>query len=510
MKILFGITELGFPYIYKTCKILKSKNISTALYYEKINLSKINKEILKKEKKNALPIFYYKNKRDQKNLNVDYKYLHYLDSKILKNRSIWYCISQDRNLGRGYIKDILGYSSYYTKKKQEVIIETINHAKNIEKILKKYKPDVFFWPTCLSNKDAYLFYSFCKFYKIKFITATTSRFQNYFYFANDLLYSKKTLKKNYLQNLKNPKYDKKVEKLYTEVSQTGKISSDSILVEQNLNYLDSNILKKISDFTLFLVKHILMWILYSLNIKMKTIVNTSSYPLFPPIYENFKKITSVLYLSKIKTVTNLNQNFIYFPLHKIPEFSTQTKGNKYMDQLYLIESLSKNLPINYKLFVKEHPSMLISHSRDKGFYEIINKFPNVEIIDFKLRPKEIIKKTKLVVILDSTSGIEALLEGKPLLTMVPFVYDFLNLSVENKNIENLNSDIKKAISLNDRISKSTRKDKIKSLLKSVLVNSHKMSDVDTFYYTANKITEKGFDMVAKDYSNAIIKELITK
>ena len=253
-----------------------------------------------------------------------------------------------------------------------------------------------------------------------------------------------------------------------------------------------------------------MMILFKFNFKKKTITKTSTYPLIGPIYEYYKKMSTLKYLSKIKTITNLKKNFIYFPLHKIPEFSTLLKGNKYMDQLYLIETLSKNIPINYKLLIKEHPSMLSSHARSKNFYEIINKLPNVEMIDFRTRPDEIIKKAKLVVILDSTSGIEAILNGKPLLTMVPFVYDFLNLSVENKKIENLNSDILKTINLNSKITLFERQAKIKSLLNSVLANSYHMNNTDTFYYTGNNINENDYNDVARDYSRAILKELNIK
>ena len=67
-----------------------------------------------------------------------------------------------------------------------------------------------------------------------------------------------------------------------------------------------------------------------------------------------------------------------------------------MDQFFLIESLSKNLPINYKLLIKEHPSMIEAHSRGNKFYEKISKLPNVEIVDFRLSGNEIKKKAKIV------------------------------------------------------------------------------------------------------------------
>ena len=32
-----------------------------------------------------------------------------------------------------------------------------------------------------------------------------------------------------------------------------------------------------------------------------------------------------------------------------------------MDQFFLIQSLSKNIPANFKLLIKEHPSMIEAH-----------------------------------------------------------------------------------------------------------------------------------------------------
>ena len=35
-----------------------------------------------------------------------------------------------------------------------------------------------------------------------------------------------------------------------------------------------------------------------------------------------------------------------------------------MNQEYLIETISKNIPYNFKLYVKEHPNMLNSHQKN--------------------------------------------------------------------------------------------------------------------------------------------------
>ena len=75
--------------------------------------------------------------------------------------------------------------------------------------------------------------------------------------------------------------------------------------------------------------------------------------------------------------------------------------------------------------IKEHPSMIEAHSRGKKFYEEISRLPNVEIVDFKISGTKLVKNAKLIVILDGSSAVEAMLLGVPILTMSYFLYDFL-------------------------------------------------------------------------------------
>ena len=507
MKILFACTELSFPYIFHACKDLTEKNIKVELYYAKENFNLKNKKLIKDNKGFKLKINYFSKKKSKR---IDIKYLKYLEKNILINHSIWKIVSSDRQFGRGYIKHVEGYNSIYKKKKEKILIDIIDHAKYIENILVKLKPNFFFWPTCVSSIHGLLFSSFCKYYNIRFLTAVTTRFQNYFYFANDLYYSKPEILINY-NNKKNLKQNqKKVNKIYRNIILKNNLSSDSKLVERNLRIINSSTLIKFLSFSLFVLKHIAMWMLTKLNFNISGYVDYENYPLFSPIREKYQKLCCSYFLSRIKYNNNLNENFIYLPLHKNPEFSTQIKGNKYMDQLFLIETLSKNLPIGYKLFVKEHPSMIDAHGRSIEFYKTILNFPNVNLVDIKIPGSELIKKASLVVIIDSTSAVEAILKRKPVLTMVPFVYDFLKLSITNNNISNLNYDILEALKIKSKYSKKEIEKKIKKLINSLLNCSYWMSNTDTFYYTSSKINLSDFKSVAKDYSNAIIKELSSK
>ena len=70
----------------------------------------------------------------------------------------------------------------------------------------------------------------------------------------------------------------------------------------------------------------------------------------------------------------------------------------------------------------------------------------------------------MLVVLDGSSAMEAMILGVPLLVMCGFVYDFLDLAIENKKISNLNEDMIKAINLNKSISKFSNEMVIPSAL----------------------------------------------
>ena len=75
-----------------------------------------------------------------------------------------------------------------------------------------------------------------------------------------------------------------------------------------------------------------------------------------------------------------NENYVYMPLHLIPESTTFVKAPFYINELFIIEQISKALPIGWKLYVKEHQSMLGERGFD--FYKKVNQFPNVRLVKF--------------------------------------------------------------------------------------------------------------------------------
>ena len=151
------------------------------------------------------------------------------------------------------------------------------------------------------------------------------------------------------------------------------------------------------------------------------------------------------YLSKI-SINQLNESqFIYFPLHFEPERSLLIGSTFYENQIDALVNVAKSIPINYKLFVKEHPKMEKIGMRDISTYKKINRLPNVELVDQSIPNEEILKKCSLVISIGGTSGLEAAFFKKPCIVFSDIIFSELSFVYRIKNIEDLPMTIRESL-----------------------------------------------------------------
>ncbi|UJQ96062.1 capsular polysaccharide export protein, LipB/KpsS family [Mariluticola halotolerans] len=120
--------------------------------------------------------------------------------------------------------------------------------------------------------------------------------------------------------------------------------------------------------------------------------------------------------------------YVYFPLHLQPEGSTMTLAPFYLNQISVVENISKSLPANMKLVVKEHPQML--GRRPKSYYESIKQIFNVELIEPFTNNFSVIKNADLVFTITGTAGWEALVLKKPVITLGATIYNQCPLTIQ--------------------------------------------------------------------------------
>jgi hypothetical protein len=115
---------------------------------------------------------------------------------------------------------------------------------------------------------------------------------------------------------------------------------------------------------------------------------------------------------------NLEQSYIYFPLHLQPERTTMPEGMYFDNQILAIRMLSVSLPDGWRIIVKEHPRQMhydirSLHARSTNDYDSINRLENVIIVPIEQSQDVLVKSCKLTATISGSVSWEGLLVGKP-------------------------------------------------------------------------------------------------
>ena len=106
------------------------------------------------------------------------------------------------------------------------------------------------------------------------------------------------------------------------------------------------------------------------------------------------------------------EKYVYMPLHLIPESTVFVKASFYVDELNLIEQVSKSVPAGWKVYVKEHQAML--GERGVKFYKKVKELHNVRLVQINHYhdPKPWIMNAQGVVTIVGTTAYEEALLGR--------------------------------------------------------------------------------------------------
>jgi hypothetical protein len=122
------------------------------------------------------------------------------------------------------------------------------------------------------------------------------------------------------------------------------------------------------------------------------------------------------YLTPPRTVSLKNiadRPFVFFPMQTEPEYSMQTMSPECFCQLGVIASLARDLPSGVILAVKE--TIWGVGRRPRDFYRQIKEFTNVVLLDVEERGLEVVKKAAAVATITGSAGVEAALQGRPVI-----------------------------------------------------------------------------------------------
>ena len=110
----------------------------------------------------------------------------------------------------------------------------------------------------------------------------------------------------------------------------------------------------------------------------------------------------------------INKKFIYFPLNQEPERSLLIDAPYFTNQIETVRHIAKSIPIDYVLYVKEHPTQGKARGwRPISDYQKILDLPNVSLIHPDVSSIELIKNSSLVITSGGSASFEAPIFKKP-------------------------------------------------------------------------------------------------
>ncbi|WP_421775356.1 hypothetical protein [Gracilimonas sp.] len=150
------------------------------------------------------------------------------------------------------------------------------------------------------------------------------------------------------------------------------------------------------------------------------------------------------YYESICDAYNRKEKYVFVALHYQPEETSCPSGKIFVDQVLMVEALSKHLPKNVSIFVKEHPSqfnpkMEGQTGRNLSFYQKLEKIDRVKFISTSINSFHLIDNSLAVATLTGTVGVEALVRGKSAIVFGTAWYESLSGVIKINKRQDLES-----------------------------------------------------------------------
>lgn len=137
------------------------------------------------------------------------------------------------------------------------------------------------------------------------------------------------------------------------------------------------------------------------------------------------------------------ERYVYYGLAHQPEMTTMILAPFWQDQPALIENIARSLPLDMKLYVKEHIPML--GVRPLGYYERIKGIPNVRLVHPYTHSLSLVQGAAAIATITGTIGWEALMLGVPVVTFGDVFYNAIDCVQRCRAIEDLPAILRRAI-----------------------------------------------------------------
>ena len=358
--------------------------------------------------------------------NFKFQHLSFLSDINYKNKEVDYDylskIEKDYNFKISELVHLERYSYKLTHNEKLSYIE--GFIKKIENDYFNLKFNIVL-SGGLCDGISYFLYLFCIKKGIKFYYHIPNRFGSEYYLSDHPDSGPIDFIKKYNKNLSLFETNKKqFENIYEIVNNYLKNKSQP-------DYLKDKTL--VFKYFSFQDIKILIDVLFTKNKKMfhgeSNIIKLIIKRLFK--FKQKHKYQSIIHRNLEFSTQNKKINYFIFPLQFHPESATILLGKWFHNQIEILKILSRILPYNVKIVVKEHPHSI--GRRPRGFYDEIDKLHNIIFINSNFPVNDLIENSIGVITISSTMGLEAILANKPVILFGDIHYGILSGIIKATN-----------------------------------------------------------------------------
>jgi hypothetical protein len=162
---------------------------------------------------------------------------------------------------------------------------------------------------------------------------------------------------------------------------------------------------------------------------------TNSYTIKQFLSRIYNRNGSKHFYSSADKFINDEEPFIYFPLHYPKDSQLTLRGKPFLNQVSIVETVSRYVPYPYTLLVKEHPLA-------RGWYPVSDikkmaSLPNVKLIHPFTNSHDLIPNAKAIIAINSSVGYEGILYRKPVITMGKSFYRDQGVTIDVESLYEL-------------------------------------------------------------------------
>ena len=347
-------------------------------------------------------VWFYFDHVNPKKDSFDLKYLANIEKKFDLN--LWELAVNERIFYK--------FNNFYKFDDEEILSILTQECKLFESIINEVNPDFLLIKETIQHKD-HLFYEMCKKIRINIL----------------MVYLTKTINKCVISSDAH-KFDTKI--IFDSIPSSNRSFTDLQKYLKNSNLLGKfkNLQKNFLNSKILRLKAALDFMIFYNNSNVEThytyFGRKKLQVLLNELRSSFRKRSRRKFIDKIflKEIPK-NEKFVYFPLQVDQERNLLLAAPFLTEQLEVIRHIVKSLPVNYKLYVKEHIAQELRNWRDISEYEEILKIPNVRLFHPTLSSEEFYQKSSLLITVGGSTGLEATFYGTPSLIFADLDYSIL-------------------------------------------------------------------------------------